>query len=71
MKKVVCIYDYNAINITTGSCYTVVGETHIHSTKSIIDYKIINDIGKEGVYSAFRFRSLDEIRQEKLKELGI
>jgi hypothetical protein len=73
--KVVCINngkmdramnDY--VNLTIGKTYEVIGDRVSRSDDA---YRIINDIGKEGSYHNGRFKLLDDVREEKLKQLGI
>jgi hypothetical protein len=65
-NQVICIYNQTVEKITIGKKYTIVEfDSHMNWIR------IINDEGKVEWYSIIRFLSMDECRDNKLKELGI
>lgn len=76
--KVVCIYNGyietshgssdEQKHIKVGKSYDVINE---EKDWGGIGLKIKNDIGEYHHYNIVRFKRLDELRVEKLKELGI
>jgi hypothetical protein len=73
--KVMCLYNGEVdgamdskVNLTPGKIYEVLGD---RVSQSDFVFRIVNDIGKEGNYHHMRFKHIDEVREEKLKELGI
>lgn len=77
--KVVCIsnfFDTKIItddkltyNLTINKTYDVYEKRYTGDT--LIAYTILNDVDEVCIYNKYLFKPLDEIRDEKLKELGI
>ena len=63
MKKVLCIVD-GYRSLTPGKWYDVVEEEEY-------GYWIMNDRGNELWYDKSRFKTQQEVREEKLGELGL
>lgn len=66
--KVVCISTGNNVYITINKVYTSLKMVDINNIPFIY---IINDIGDNCEYDFKFFISLEEVRNNKLKELGI
>jgi hypothetical protein len=62
--KVLCIDD-NKCSLTIGKWYDV-GDKNLSTL-----YDIVNDKGVDWAYPKFQFKTTDELREDKLKELGI
>lgn len=71
MVRALCIYDKNLINppsstlLTEGKFYSVV--ENIEDSMLVV----IDDAGKIGSYNIDRFKLPDQLRYEKLEQLGI
>jgi hypothetical protein len=79
MKVVFVKYDGNIYSLTIGKSYTVIDKQPNLTTSSIPhtypnrgDYVYIqNDSGYYWWYPSNSFKTIDEVRQEKLEQLGI
>ena len=67
--NVICVdnggLDRNCPSLTIGKSYYVIYPS-ING-----QYVVINDHGQSGYYDVKRFKQLSDIREEKLKQLGI
>jgi hypothetical protein len=64
--KVVCLRS-SGYHLTEGKIYDVT----LYKESPLFSYYIINDIGHRHAVEGDIFQSLDEVRELKLKELGI
>ncbi len=73
--KVICIENWHFSSLTIGKEYDCKNVKHLLNTspinKMIILYSIIDDYNVEGYYSKNLFITKEELRDKKLKEIGI
>ena len=68
-SRVICIKDsHPSYNLTKGKFYK---DHHYEDIVGPLYYLIKNDIGEFEIYSSEYFRTIEDYRAEKLKELGI
>lgn len=65
--KLVCVK--NIYGVTIGKLYDVYEKRYLGDT--LISYTIMNDLNKKVIYNEAFFKSLQDVREEKLEELGI
>lgn len=64
--KVVCLRS-SGYHLTEGKIYDV----SLYTDSPVFSYYVVNDIGYSHGVEGNIFKSLDEVREQKLKELGI
>ena len=64
--KVVCLRS-SVYHLTEGKIYDV----SLYEESPLFSYRIVNDIGTAHTVEGDIFQSLDEVREQKLNELGI
>lgn len=72
--KVICINNDKAVNLTIGKLYQC--EIYdLHENGITVEryqyYLVIDDTKSVHVYHELRFKTLDEVREEKLDQIGI
>ena len=74
MNKVICINNNNTSFGPRVSSFLTIGKVYNVSIErsNDEDYFIIkDDIGVSGLFRKYRFKLLSDVREDKLKELGI
>jgi hypothetical protein len=71
--KVICINnkECGVYSLTIGKLYNVINTYSEYSNKNKLVYIILNDDEYFWKYSCDLFKTIDEVRQEKLEDLGI
>ena len=75
--KMVCIWNGPSIlsdktqNLTIGKVYETENDLYEKRENVQTDVAVVNDNGKETVYTSDRFVTMKEAREMRLKEIGI